>query len=407
MANKGKFINTTHTDNINTLVDNVKTIINNPYYVWANSKPTIVDYYNMNRKMSTLDEGFKNINSDLGKDSPIWFNIVRDFYLYGIERIQIQIEDGEFGAESGDISGEAFILPNTIIPYAGDMFVIKYIKEKFFFRVTGVSHDTLENGSNMYKITYKLESSENHLKDIRIKDRYRMVVNNIGTDFNAVIREESYDLIERLEALLYKLKTYYTNIFYSSRVQAFIYKFNHKRFYDPYMTEFLMNNSLLSGAEDYVYITQQLPLRSNFPVQYDRSFFRCLELEDFKHMRKYTYKGIGRYIDNDLTIFGTRMEDYFEMDYSFTQAEGGLHGVLQCFREELFEGIESGKTYDGNDAIYNIIIKYATGQDIDDQDVEFIDFDIYNNITLFYAIPCIIFCLEGSIKRMMAKIDQD
>lgn len=403
----GKFINTTHTETINAMVDNVKNIINNPYYIWSNMKATIVDYYNLNVEKSTLDEGFKNIESYLGYNSPLWYNIIKSFYIYGIERIQIQIEDGEFGAESGEITGEGVILPNTIIPYPGDMFHIIYLKERYIFRVTGVSHDTLENGSNMYKITYKLDSSEDNEKDIRIANRYNMLSNNVGTEFNTIIRSEKYDLIEKLEQMLYNLKVYYTNIFYNSRVQALTYKFNEKRFYDPYLTEFIMKHSLLTGGEEYVYITQQLPLNPEFSLEYSKSFFKCLELKDFSNIRKYSYKGVGEYIDNETTIFSTRIEDYFEMKYRYSVAEGNLLGVLQCFREELIEGIEQNKLYNGEDAIYNIIIKYAHNLDLDSEDIDLIDFDIHDNITLFYAIPCIIYCLEDYIKSMMIRIKEE
>ena len=61
MSNKGKFINTTHSENIGRLVDSTKKIINNPYYLWANRQPTIVLYFNQNKEMSTVDEGFKGI----------------------------------------------------------------------------------------------------------------------------------------------------------------------------------------------------------------------------------------------------------------------------------------------------------------------------------------------------------
>lgn len=401
MGNKGKFINTTHTDNINTMISTAKTLLNNPYYIWSNRKATPVDYYNINKEMSTLDKGFKNIASDMGKDSSLWFNLIVDFYIYGIDQIQIQMEHGEFGAESGEITGEAFILPNTIIPYPGDMFSIKYIKEKFMFRITSVSHDTLENGSNIYKVMYKLESARDANRELHIKNRYQMIVNNVGTGFNPIIRDEKYNLINKLERVLYNLKVFYQSTFYNPRVQSFIFKCMEDRFYDPYMTQFLINNSLLTGGEEYVYITQQLPLNNSFPIDYDKSIFRCLESDDFNNIRKYNYKGIGRYIDSSVSIFATRIEDYFQIDLRYSLPESHLFGIVPCFNEELIEGIENDKLYDDTNSIYNIIIKYANNRDITEEDIDNIDFDMYDNITLFYSIPCIIFCLESHIKRMM------
>ena len=405
MANKGKFINTTHTETITTLVDNFKQLLNNPYYLWNDKKVTIVDYIHINKEMSTLDTGSKMIMDSKGPDSPLWYDYISDFLLFGLERLVIQMEHGEFGAESGEISGEAIILPNTITPYPGDMFKIKYLKERFTFLVIGVSHDTLENGANLYKIEYKLDSILDHEKELKIKNRYTMIASNTGTEYKTILRNSSYDLIKRIEEFTYNLKIYYKSIFYSERVQSFIFNFNGRKFYDPFMTQFIMKHKLMTGADEYVYITQQLPLDNFFPVSYNNTFLRCLENEDFKNIRKYKYKAIGRFIDSKTTIFQTRIEPYFEIDFDYTIPEGQMFGVLSCFKEELFEGIERNKLYDDNNAIYNIIIKFVNGIDLDDNDMDILDLDMHNNIILFYALPCIIYCLENYIKRIM--VDED
>lgn len=400
MANKGKFINTTHSDNISKLVQTAKDIIKNPYYLWSNKTATIVTYYNINTEMTTLDEGFKNIIAETGKDSSVWYNVIKNFYLYGIEQIQIQMENGEFGAEAGEITGEAILLPNTIIPYQGDYFKIDYIKESFMFRINGVSHDTLENGANLYKINYKLETRDHH--DFNIKDHYTLITNNVGTSFNTILRDEKVDLIEELESFLYNLKTYFTTIFYNDRVQAFIYKYKGMRFYDPYMTEFLINNKILSGGEEYIYIAHQIPLRNHFPITYNKSFFTCLEKKDFKHIRRYNHIAISKYIDAlDTTIFSTREEDYLEVDWRFRDDEKSLYGILPCFPDRLIEHIESRKLFEGDDSIYNVIVKYAISETLTFQDVDILNFDEHNNLKLFYTIPAIIYCLESYIKHMM------
>ena len=401
MANKGKFVNTTRRDDINTLVDSAKKILNNPFYVWANRPPTIVTYYNINKEMTTLDESLKDVMSYSGEESPIWFNKIKNFFIYGIEQIQIQIENGEFGASASDITGEGFILPGTITPYSGDHFKISYIKEDFIFRITGVSHDTLENGSNIYKMQYKLETGLENESNIKIKDNYDFIPNNVGTGYNPVLRSEKVDLIESLEGFLYRLRTYYFNIFYNDRVQAFTFKHKGYRFYDPYMTQFLINNKILSGGEDYVYITHQLPLKNHFPVTYDRTFFRFLELKDTKNIRRYKHDAISHFIeDQDNTIFGTRPEDYHEIEFRHEVPFTSFYGVIPCFPDRLIEHIENNELFDGDDIIFNAIVKYLNDRDLSSSDVDILNFDIHNNIILFYAIPCIIFCLESCIKQM-------
>lgn len=406
MSNKGKFINTTHSENIGRLVDSTKKIINNPYYLWANRQPTIVLYFNQNKEMSTVDEGFKGIYEDNGKDSSIFYNKIENFYIYGLEQLQIQMEHGEFGAESSEITGEGIILPNTIIPYVGDYFKITYIEEDYMFRIIDASPDTLENGANMYKITFKLESEKDHETDLNVKESFEMVTNNIGTGFNTVIHSTKADLIKRLEEFLHNLKRYYMETFYSERVQSFIYKFHEMRLYDPYMTQFLMDNGILKGDIEYIYITQHIHLNSKFAFQYERSFYRCVEKKDKKRLRRYENKAVVRYIDGiDTTIFASRPEDYCSVDMNYHENELYLFLQVPCFSDNLIDHIESGQLFNGDDSIYNIIVKYFNDKDLCDEDIDILDFDFHNNIKIFYTVPIIIYCIEAYIKHMMTGND--
>lgn len=402
MANKGKFINTTHSENISTMVDNAKKIINNPYYLWQDRKPTIVIYFNQNKEMTTVDEGFKGIYEDNGKDSSIFYNRIDNFYIYGIEQMMIEMEHGEFGAESSEITGEGFVLPNSIIPYVGDYFKIGYLEEDYMFRIIDATPDTLENGANIYKITYKLESEKDHEQDLNVKDNYEMVTNNVGTGFNVVIRSEKVGLIKRLEEFLYNMKKYYMETFYSERVQSFIYKFKEYRLYDPYMTQFLMDNGILKEPDDYIYITQHIHLNSKFFVQYERSFYKCVEKKDRKRIRRYENKAVVRFIDGiDTTIFASRPEDYCAIDMNYHEEELYLYLQVPCFSDDLIDHIEAGELYYGDDSIFNVIIKYFNDMDLEDEDIDILDFDFHNNIKIFYSVPIIIYCIEAYIRRMM------
>ena len=395
----GKFVNTKYNETLNVMVDTLKQLLKNPYYKWNDKQGTSTTYFNQNKEMSTLDEGSKLQYNDLDTDTPTKYNKINNLFIYGLEAINISMENGDYGLQAGEISGEGIVLPNTIVPYPGDYFKIDYLHEKtLLFRVTEVTTDTLENESNIYKINYILETSTEH--DIPVENTYQMVIENVGTSFNSIIREESYNLIAKLDNTLVTLKKYYKALFYQPRVQAFIYKNEGHNFYDPYMIEFIKVNELLDGDGEYIYIAHQLPLNATFPINYNKTFFRCLELQDIKNLRKYSYQGIGKYINNKLTIFNDRYEDYFEIDYNVTTIN---FGVLPCFSDTLIARIESG-ILTGDNLFYDIIIKYFNDMEIinDDLDkIELIDYE--NNITLFYMIPTVIYCLEWYIKKLMRK----
>lgn len=398
----GKFINTEHRDNIDSLVTGLKDILKNPYYKWNDKSGTAVIYFNQNKEATTLDEASKLYYADIGIHSPIKYNMIEDMMLYGIEQIAISMENGDFGAEASEISGEAIVLPNTIIPYPGDYFHIIYTEEKLLFRVIDATPDTLENGANIYKIQYKLESSqlEDVIENENIEDKYNMIVNNIGTGFNTIIRHESYNMIKKLDQVLYNLRTYYKSVFYKERVQTFVFLHNGNRFYDPYMIEFLKENRILDGDESYIYLVHQTKLSTLFPVKYNRSFFKCLEDKNLDKLRFYEHRGTAEYISDPLSIFQTRLENYFEIKHEVSDIDD--YNILPCFNDDLINAIEDNKLLECNNSIYNIIIKYFNNGIIDQNDIDTLEFiDFSDNIMIFYAIPCIIFCIEKFIKSLM------
>ena len=408
----GKFINTTRNDTINKLVFGLQEIIQNPYYKWINATPTLVDYYNINIEMSTLDEGSKLAYDKTGDDSPIVHNLIRDMYLYGLERIQIQMENGEYGAESSSIEGEAVILPGTITPYVGDMFHIKYLKEKMLFIVNDVTIDTLETGANFYKIRYELDSTEDIEEKLTIKNRYNMIIDNVGTKFNPIIRSEKYDLIKNLDDLLLTLKKYYKALFYSSRVQTLIFKFKEEYFYDPYMIEFITRHDILGGDDEFIYLSHLIPMPETFAIDYSKTFFYFLESGKVENLRRYKNEAIGRYIDSKTCIFATRPENYFMIDFHYNVAEGRLYSIIPCFPQELLKNIETASLFDIDDplSIYNPVLKFIfkNGMVITQEEIDNLErIDYNNNIDLFYGIPALIYCIEAYVKDLMIKHESE
>lgn len=397
----GKFINTEHKESIDTLVTGVKDILKNPYYRWNDKSGTPVTYFNQNTEKSTLDTSTKLYYQDVGLASPIYYNIIKDFMLYGIEQIAIQMVNDEFGPEASEISGEAIILPNTITPYVGDYFNIDYTEEKLLFKINDVSPDTLENGSNIYKVQYKLESArlEEILEEQNIANHYHMVINNVGTKLNPIIRDEHYNIIKRLDQVLFNLRLYYKSTFYNSRVQTFIFCHNGYRFYDSYMIEFLKEHDLLNSEDadnEYVYISHALNLPATFPIKYNKSFFACLEKKDKNNVRAYEYRGLSKYIDQPLTIFSTRKEEYFSIEHETHSFN--VNDIIPCFKDEMVTAIENDTILGGENSLYNIIVKYFNNKDLTQEDIDALEMiDFYDSVYLFYAIPCILYCIENYV----------
>lgn len=400
----GRFTKTEYKDTVTSIVSSVKETLNNPYYLWANKSPTIVDYYSMDKKASTLDEGSLLEYSHCGDDSPLRYNLIKDFVIYGIEQIQVALTNDDFGLQSDTISGEGFVLPNTVVPCSGDYFSIVYLEEKFIFNVIEVTFDTLDNGSNMYKFTYELSSDKKLDLEKCITNTYTFIVQNLGTELNCIVKDSTYDQMTLIDETVELLKEYFISLYYNERVQTFVYRFLEHNFYDPYMIQFLMDNDIINyKGSDYVYIGHQTPVSNLFPLKYKKTFFSALENKDLA-IRNYENKAMANAITNRMTTFYNRPEVYFEITYESITKEWG---IIPTFFDELYSHIEDNVLFtenDGNFYIYNIIIKYFNDENIDTNDLELIKrFDFQYHHMLFYAIPAVIFCLNSKLDSMMEK----
>ena len=204
----GRFSNTTYNETVNSLLGAMKNALNNNYYKYSDKQPTPVEYFHINRQASTLDEASKLAYDNIGTDSPFRFNKINNMLIYGLEQIQMQYQNEDFGMESEAITGEAIILPNTIKPYPDDNFCIPYLQKQIVFRITHVDPDTLEDGSNLYKITYSSDTSTYEELQKQVIEEYDFVVENVGTEMNCLLKSSTLSFMDKLDEAALTLKQF-------------------------------------------------------------------------------------------------------------------------------------------------------------------------------------------------------
>ena len=401
----GTFTDTKYIKTIDSLVDATKDKIKNPYYLFTDKKPTKVTYYAQNIENSTIDEASGLYGSHLGNDSPIKFNKISDFIVYGMSKINIGLDAGDFGVESGDITGdEVVILPNTIMPRPGDFFSIPYVNEDILFKVTSVNEDTLETGANIYVIGYILDKI-NAIDRIESKviKRFNFIVNNVGTDFKSIIQDCDYELISKLEGLVEELIIKFNNIFFDPKLQTFIVNFDGWLMYDPYLIEFLSRNSVLKFGSEFIYVHHAMSTNRTFSMDYMKSFFYCLEHIDRKiNCNVYATADM---INDPNSLFSARLEDY----YWIRHVDSSMYKTrIKVFDMDVIEHIDKHIYYEkGNSKeVYNLWVAYFNN----DKDrftgalISTIrDIDYMENMEFFYMIPITIFILEQYVKSLLVK----
>ena len=410
-------LNVTHTQMTQSLVDFQMDLLKNPFFLFNDKKGLPVEYYNLNTTQSQLDQGLKIPYANIGPESPLRFNLVHDFYLFGMERISVQLENGEMGIEGSEISGEAIILPDTIRPYPGDYFTINMTKKKYLFQVRSATIDTLENGGNYYRIDYKLEYlSDDRLKPLVVNE-FNFVSGNIGTNYSPVLSTTGYNLAKILDDTAVLLKQYFRGLFYNNKVQTFTFVYlyevcvnglNSSYFYDPYLIEFIIKNKILANTGDkYEYIDHKTFPKADFPIKYSKSIWRTIETKDKEHINSCIISSPGIYIDDPATIFSTRYENYFEMTYENPDPVADRWSSrLSIIPSQVIGHINEGQLFFNSPlSKYNLLIKYFNDMEINAHDMDPLQrIDSYSNDKdTYYLIPIIIFILEYNIKKIMAR----
>lgn len=435
----GKFLNTStaYSQMTNNLTSMAKSLLDNPYYLYTDKKATECTYYNINTTMSTLDEATRGNYAEISTQSPLRFNKIKNFLVYGLTRIEPNLSIGEYGVEGDDVTGEVIILPKTIIPYPGDYFFVTQLGKDYLFNVTEVNPNTLDTGATLYRANYRIITTDG-LKNIepQVVKRFVFSMNTGGAGSDngsnlstSIIDEETAETTEEFDKTLTALKDYYIALFYQPKVETFIYNYQnwtkewheingetkgpgvfnmnqmmeHNPFgvkvYDPYLIEFIIRNGILSGSSTYLHVMQKIFLPSTFALDYDRTIFSSIEE---KNIEKHYTRITGNLIkcEQKLSILYQYPEDYFVMRYHNLDAR---FFYINIFDDPEFCQRVKDKNYYNEHPLKNIIIKYFNGEEITTDDLSELDhIDYMNNKEFYYGIPLAIFCIE---KQMLANLE--
>jgi len=395
--------------------------------------------------MSTLDEATRGNYGEISANSPIRFNKIKNFLIYGIGRIEPSLEINDFGLEGSDVSGEFIVLPNTIIPYPGDYFYLSALEKPYLFRVTAVNPNTLETGSTLYRVNYELSSSDG------LKDPNKQVVKtylfslsmgqtaiagspsstNGSNLMTNLVDEELADRQNYFTTTIQTLQDYYISLFYDSKVETFVYKYQnftadwyanngelksepvmnmHKgsnpfgfKVYDPYLIEFMIRNNVLSGSSEYIHIMQQMFLPHTFAYDYSRTIFSSIEDKNID-------KHYGYYVGNLLlcnqkqSILYAYPDDYYYMTYKDLNARFFL---INIFDDPEFTNKIRKHTLTDH-PLKDIVIKYFNNELVSIDDLKKLQhMDYLVDKEFYYGIPFAIYILKRQLNENPISLDGD
>ena len=430
----GKFLNitTAYSETVNNFADMSKKLLDNPYYLYTDKKASECTYYNLHSTMTTLDEATRGNYAELSAESPLRFNKIKNFLVYGITRIDPQLELGDYGLEGSDVTGECIVLPKTIRPFPGDYFKLSILDKSYLFKVTAVNPNTLDTGATLYRCNYVLVSSDG-LKNIEaqvVKTYvFTMSTGGMGSENGAnlstgIVDEDVVEKAQKFDSILTAMKDYYIALFYDAKVETFIYQYKNFtdewyrnngiqkpanvfnmqianemdrdnpfgiKVYDPYLIEFIIRNSILNGASTYIHVMQQMFLEHTFAMDYDRTIFSSIEKKKIDKHYGYMTGNLLK-CEQRLSLLYAHPEDYYYMQYHNLNAK---FFFINIFDDPDFSNkIKSNTLYEYH-PLKNLIIKYFNDIEIDNDDIEDLQhIDYMSNKEFYYGIPLAIFCLE-------------
>lgn len=402
----------------------INRLKSNPFYFFNQGNMTLVTFYNINKEHTTLDEELRNTNNFIGDASGLYFDKINDVVLYGLQKIELNIDNSEFGTEADSIEGEVILPPNTFKPYQESYFTINHLNttKDLFFRITAVNYDTLPNGANYYKISYKLESVGFDISKQLINE-YQFLQGNIGTDNPVIVSSNTYNAASTYEYIINMLCKFYYELFFQVTTQTFVCKFGSYcyYFYDPYMIHFMMRNGVIkTDGYDYIRVDQPAITPPYMQIDYEHTIFR--KIEDKNATLKYTY-GYGLLVQDPMSLlthrispyymitmrdddgsklYGPLLEKIYFFDEDLTKIIPGLDPFSdeqsKCTCNEILSNLTKEKQY------YKIIYNYLAGKEIPMTLIESIkDIDFVACKELYYTIPILIYI----IKQLLSNLSSD
>lgn len=276
-----------------SLIFDEKTVLNQNIFKFENrlkantarfmaESASLVTYYQLNENRITVDRGFQSIDQLFGKKSPLRFNKIKDFPIYGLQQMNPNNDDSA-QIEDIQLEGECIILPSTIVPNPNDFFTLNHLRMRALFRVMEVQVDSMKV-DGFYKIKFQLYAcSDETLMALEKQtiNTYVTELNALGTELNPIIREDNFILRSKIKQMVNKIIHAYRSLFYDSNHNCFLYLDPDTRFkwFDLCGNEFMAKHNLanIENSSNVIVLSDKLQ-DQKFPLYYNMSIYNWLEL---------------------------------------------------------------------------------------------------------------------------------
>lgn len=242
----------------------------------------LTTYYHLADDAVTVDRGFRDIEQLFGRQSPLRFNRILNFPLYGFGQANPANTD-EAQLEDFNVEGECQVMMATIVPSQNDFFTVNHLKMIAVFQVVEVTYDSMK-AEGYYKLRYRLISNSQETMenlDRQTVGHYRCQLEALGTDANPIVTEDDAVRRSQLMKLIGNLIEDYRATFYNERHNCFLLTGtgdHYHRWFDMCANEFIAKHSLMNLPNSPNVLSLHHKLNDRLATaRYRRSIYRWLE----------------------------------------------------------------------------------------------------------------------------------
>ena len=284
---------------------------------------TMVTYWNINDSKTTISLGMGTHYQILGPDSPLRYDNIENMILIGFTPLNPEEKQASTtNVRNYGLSGEAGVIPGTIMPKENDFFIVNHLNMNHLFRVTQVTQDGL-NTDGSYKINYELYTTNpQDIEKLRNQTvgKFVMDLQTIGgEDLTPVIGKEDHELRSRLIRMVNDMIENYVSRFYDHTHNCFILHLNGRTLFDLCGNMFMAKHGVMinDNSTGNIVLNPNKIRDQRMDFLYQKSPYKWIErdapvryLESFKF---HTVKGYN-YPDSSFAMYGYDVDVMIPVD---------------------------------------------------------------------------------------------
>lgn len=382
--------------------------LSSPAVKYIDKPPVYVTWYHLDAAATTVDNGYGDVEDILSPNSPIRFKKIENFPVYGLEPIQLQLQEEDQGFDTS-YEGELTLPPDTIKPLPDSMFVIPHVKGIFIFRVKEIMYDTII-ANNYYRASFFLESMDAAAYDSlerQVVGNYSCAAENIGSDQKVIISSDDYKSIAEVDALYTDMIHLYSAIFYDRKYNMFIGPVGpYPRVYDPLQAIFMNKHKLLEQKNSFVVLRPSVEYDDrDRPLKYERSVYRFIERIDPCLLKRFNFTLFAGY-----SLMGSAFRFNYDTDIKVMDMPD-----LNCpnspyyFFDETFLDMCRCESHDRESTtVYNdLLARYIRGEELTIKDIpKCLNRELLmlkKKDELFLITPLLLFVVKTIVNKTMDK----